>query len=96
MPKTIYNPRLKAVILFFSFFLIAISPLLAQKQLGKPFVTNYSYQDYKGSPINWWALEDNDGLMYFANSGRVLQYDGVTWKIIEGNNGARCLVKDPN
>ena len=95
MPKTIYNPRLKALIFFFSFFLIAISPLLAQKQLGKPFITNYSYQDYKGSPINWWALEDNDGLMYFANSGRVLQYDGVTWKKIEGNNGARCLVKDP-
>lgn len=96
MSKTIFNLHLKALILSFSFFLIANSPLLAQKQLGKPFITNYSYQDYKGSPINWWALEDNDGLMYFANSGRVLQYDGVTWKKIEGNNGARCLVKDAN
>ena len=96
MLKTIYNPRLKALIFFFSFFLIAISPLLAQKQLGKPFVTNYSYQDYDGGPVNWWALEDNNGLMYFANGGGILQFDGVTWNNIEANNGVRCLVKDPD
>ena len=88
--------RPKEVVLFFSFLLIAIAPLLAQKQLGKPFITNYSYQDYDGNPVNWWALEDKDGMMYFANSTSVLQYDGVNWNIIDGNAGARCMVKDPD
>ena len=81
--------RPKEVVLLFSFLLIAIAPLLAQKQLGKPFITNYSYQDYDGNPVNWWALEDKDGMMYFANSTSVLQYDGVNWNIIDGNAGAR-------
>ena len=88
--------RPKEVVLLFSFLLIAIAPLLAQKQLGKPFITNYSYQDYDGNPVNWWALEDKDGMMYFANSTSVLQYDGVNWNIIDGNAGARCMVKDPD
>ncbi|MGB5780292.1 MAG: response regulator [Eudoraea sp.] len=96
MPKTIYNPRLKALILFFSFFLIAISPLLAQKQLGKPIITNYKYQDYGAGPANWWALEDDQGIMYFANGAGILQYDGVNWKVIKlpRVGGVRSLKKD--
>ena len=96
MLKTILHTCLKNFVFFICFFLMATAPLFAQKQLGKPFVTNYSYQDYDAGPINWWALEDNDGLMYFANGGGILQFDGVTWNNIEVNNGVRCLVKDPD
>ncbi len=66
----------------------------SQEQVGKPFITNYSYQEYEGSPVNWWELEDEKGVMYFANGIGVLQYDGVNWKVIPMNDSARCLVQD--
>ncbi|MGB5428889.1 response regulator [Eudoraea sp.] len=94
MPKTIYNPRLKALILFFSFFLIPVSSVLAQQQLGRPFITNYKYQDYGAGPVNWWAVEDDKGIMYLANGSGVLTYDGVNWDLLRLNNSARCLTKD--
>ena len=68
--------------------------LVAQEQVGRPLMTNYRYQDYGANPINWWALEDDSGIMYFANTNGVLQFDGVTWNKIETQRGSRCLVKD--
>jgi len=68
--------------------------VLGQEQVGRPYINNYAYQDYGGGPVNWWALEDNDGIMYFANGRGVLQYDGVNWNLIKVDNGTRCLAKD--
>lgn len=76
------------------FYLISVNSLLAQEQLGRPMITNYSYQDYDAGSINWWAIEDDDGIMYFANQAGVLQYDGVNWNLIETEDGARTLVRD--
>ena len=68
--------------------------VIAQEQVGRPFINNYTYQDYSGAPTNWWALEDKDGIMYFANGSGVIQFDGVNWKTIDVDSGARCLTKD--
>ncbi|PIB27401.1 hypothetical protein BFP77_12120 [Maribacter sp. 4U21] len=78
-------------IFIFSFF----ASLLAQEQVGRPLITSYSYQDYEADPVNWWALEADDGIMYFANLDGVLQFDGVNWNLIETPGiGTRSLVKD--
>ncbi len=37
--------------------------ILAQAELGRPLITNYSYRDYGGGATSWWALEDRRGLM---------------------------------
>lgn len=66
----------------------------SQEQLGRPLITNYSYQEYDAGPVNWWGLEDADGIMYFANGQGVLQYDGVNWNLIKIENGTRNLAKD--
>ncbi len=80
-----------SLIFIFSFF----SSILAQEQVGRPLITNYTYQEYDAAPINWWGLEDDNGIMYFANIGGVLQFDGVNWKLIEiPGIGTRSLVKD--
>src|SRR6056297_3578190 len=80
-------------IFIFSFF----STILAQEQVGRPLITNYSYQEYEAAPINWFALEDDNGIMYFANIGGVLQFDGVNWKLIEiPGIGTRRLAKNEN
>ncbi|MEL4455788.1 response regulator [Lutimonas vermicola] len=77
------------------FCLISSNYLQAQEQIGRPFITNYSYQDYEGHPTNWWALEDKDGIMYFANNDGLLQYDGVNWNLIDiDDGGVRCMVYD--
>ncbi len=81
------------LILLFS-CLLWLSPVLAQRQTGRPVITNYSYRDYEAGPINWWALEDQNGIMYFANGAGVLQFDGVNWKLIETEAGGRSLAMD--
>jgi len=78
------------------FLLVLPETTWSQEQLGRPFITNYSYQDYDASPTNWWAIEGDNGIMYFANGDGVLEFDGVTWNLIEieSNGITRCLIKD--
>ena len=95
----IHSANLKSmshVVLKFTlfFYLISSNSLHSQEQIGRPMVTNYSYQDYEAAPVNWWALEDEKGNMFFANNGGILQYDGVNWKRVESTGGARCMVYD--
>ncbi|WP_227009124.1 response regulator [Christiangramia fulva] len=66
---------------------------MAQQQVGRPEITNYDYQEYNGSPANWWAVEGAGGLMFFANERDVLEYDGIEWKHIKTGNGCRSLAK---
>jgi signal transduction histidine kinase/DNA-binding response OmpR family regulator len=74
-----------------------LSSLPAQQQVGRPLITNYEYQKYQGDPGNWWALEDDNGIMYFANNSEgVLQYDGVNWKSLNIQGDCRSMVKDDN
>nr|WP_299074102.1 response regulator [uncultured Allomuricauda sp.] len=79
----------------FSFFSFSV---VAQKQVGQPKITNYYYQDYGAQPVNWWVLEGDDGIMYFANTSGVLEFDGVSWRTIPLKNyvSARSLAKDDN
>ena len=92
-PPSCFNKKLSVI--FISFFLLMpLFQLISQEQVGRPFINNYTYQDYNASPTNWWALEDEDGIMYFANGDGVLQFDGVNWRTIEVDNGTRCLTKD--
>lgn len=58
-------------------------------------ITNYSYEDYKSAPTNWWATEDAQGIMYFANNQGVVIFDGVNWNTIElPESGCRSFAQD--
>jgi len=58
-------------------------PVFAQNDpKGLPFITNYRYQDYNADGVNWWAVEDDKGVMYFANSRGILVFDGQNWELI--------------
>ncbi|MBQ9470281.1 MAG: HAMP domain-containing histidine kinase [Bacteroidales bacterium] len=56
----------------------------------------YAPIDYNGGLQNWWAQEDDRGVMYFANLNGVLEYDGEHWRCFKvGHNAAvRSLAKD--
>jgi signal transduction histidine kinase/CheY-like chemotaxis protein len=62
---------------------------------GLPFIDNYRYQDYNADGVNWWAAEDDKGLMYFANNLGVLVFDGKRWETIKvaGITETRSLAK---
>jgi ligand-binding sensor domain-containing protein len=84
--------NIKLLILFFLHLQIAV---FAQ-QTGTPFITNYPSSVYKGSPENWDILQDNRGVMFFANNKGVLEYDGTTWQLVNNSTFTNALAVDSN
>ncbi len=64
-------------------------------EYGAKYFRNYSRKNYNSQPQNWFIIQDQRGMIYFANQGGVLEYDGVCWKeiLITGKN-ARSLAVD--
>lgn len=81
-----------AVLLFF------LSPRLSGEATGIKFFRNYSFKDYNHQPQNWGMVQMDSGLIYVANNGGVLEYDGVTWRVIRapGYNPVRSLAVTPH
>lgn len=67
------------------------------QEVGAPFVKNYSPAEYRSHDQNWAIIQDSDGVMYFANNNGILEYDGVSWRIIPVPNRTvvRSLAIDP-
>ncbi len=66
------------------------------QEMGKPFITNFKSSEYKAHAQNFDVIQDNRGIMYFANGDGLLEYDGSRWKIIELKNkvGLRSITSD--
>ena len=65
--------------------------LFAQTQAlsgGKslPFLTSYAPSDYNAQASNFDVVQDNRGVLYFGNSGGILEFDGASWRRIEMPN----------
>ena len=58
---------------------------------GIPFITNWLHKDYNAQAQNWKIVQDNRGVMYFANGNGVLEYDGVNWTSIPLPNDSWSL-----
>jgi ligand-binding sensor domain-containing protein/DNA-binding CsgD family transcriptional regulator len=56
------------------------------KNIGLPFIHNYSKNEYKAGSQTWDMVEDKQGLLYFANNNGILEFDGVNWKIYQTPN----------
>ena len=98
MKKIKAFPRLylRSHILMACVSLLFSVPVFAQNDLkGLPFITNYRYQDYNADGVNWWAAEDDKGVMYFANSKGILIYDGQHWDLVRppGISETRSMTK---
>jgi PAS domain S-box-containing protein len=66
------------------------------QERGLLLSTYYSPIDYNAGNQNWAIIQDQRGIMYFANSMGVLEYDGNTWRRIpiSNNSNARSLAID--
>lgn len=74
-------------------------PLIKQgysQERGLLLSTYYSPIDYNAGNQNWAIVQDKRGVMYFANSTGILEYDGNTWRKISvsNNSSVRSLAID--
>ena len=67
------------------------------KDFGQLSIQNYSPKEYKSHPQNWDIVQDQNGLMYFANNLGVLIYDGQNWDLVktESESTVRSLDVSP-
>ena len=47
---------------------------------GASFIKNYVKTDYDAAAQNWDIAQDSRGIMYFANTFCILEFDGSNWK----------------
>jgi ligand-binding sensor domain-containing protein len=73
-------------------------PYNTWKETGIPYIQNYSPEDYGAKTQNWAVVQDKRGVMYFGNRDGILEYDGVSWRVITIPNGStvRSLALDHN
>ena len=51
------------------------------KDIGIPFIKNYTRQEYKGGPQNWGITQDDRGVLFFGNNQGLLEFDGNNWQL---------------
>jgi DNA-binding CsgD family transcriptional regulator len=64
----------------------------------KPYLKNYTKQEYRAASQNWSVTQDRNGYMYFANNVGLLEFDGVTWTLYPSPGGSvmRTVAVDKN
>jgi len=65
---------------------------------GFKYFKNYHYREYDHHPQNWGMIQAKNGIIYVANQGGVLEYDGVSWRVIgfPGHDPVRSMDIDEN
>src|SRR5580658_3808676 len=51
-------------------------------ETGDYVFQRYSAKQYGASPQNWGVAQDKRGILYFANTDGLLEFDGNTWRMI--------------
>ena len=58
------------------------------KDIGTPFIRNFSKLEYRAGTQNWAIAQDQKGFMYFANNEGLLVFDGVKWELYKMPNSS--------
>lgn len=67
-------------------YLVSINAQM--KPIGIPVVKNYLTGETGASTHSWDIIQDDHGIIYFANDAGVLRYDGEEWKVFPVSNGS--------
>jgi DNA-binding CsgD family transcriptional regulator len=74
-------------------FLICFSCCIVQshsadiKNIGVPYVQNYTKAQYQSGNQNWSVTRDEHGVMYFGNAEGLMSFDGKYWQLYRMPNG---------
>ncbi|SFE59475.1 triple tyrosine motif-containing protein [Thermophagus xiamenensis] len=68
-------------------------------EYGISDIQYYSRQEYRGDRQNWNISQADNGLLYFANNGGLLEFDGTHWRMLPShpnlmNNLTRSVFVD--
>lgn len=72
----LYSVLFCALSLFLSFDLYSQAP-------GIKHFKHYSSNDYQHHVQNWAIAQAKNGILYVANQAGLLEYDGVSWRVIQ-------------
>ncbi|MEM6895414.1 MAG: ATP-binding protein [Bacteroidota bacterium] len=61
---------------------------------GIPYFQNFTVADYDAHVQNWAAAQLNNGMMYFANTKGILEFDGAKWRKLSLANNSPALGLD--
>jgi len=65
------------------------------QETGLKYIKNYTPNDYNLLPQNFSIIQDQRGVIYVANREGLLEYDGVSWRLIPiPNQTVRSLEVD--
>jgi signal transduction histidine kinase/DNA-binding response OmpR family regulator/ligand-binding sensor domain-containing protein len=81
------KPSTLAIVLIFIFPSSTFAQHL-HNDAGLPFIKTFAPRDYGFHPQNWSIATDARGVLYVGNTQGVLEYDGVSWRIIPVANGS--------
>ncbi|MGD9994554.1 MAG: triple tyrosine motif-containing protein [Salinivirgaceae bacterium] len=68
-------------ILLIWFLFQAMETAAQIKNIGLPFITNHTREQYNAETQNWCITQDDKGIMYFGNNNGLLVYNGSSWNI---------------
>ncbi|TLX74713.1 regulator [Labilibacter sediminis] len=57
-------------------------------KIGLPEVEHFNRRQYGAATQNWQISQSNYDLMYFANNGGLLEYDGKSWQVHKQMNAS--------
>ena len=61
---------------------------------GIPYFQNFTVSDYDAHVQNWAAAQLDNGMMYFANTKGILEFDGAKWRKLSLANNSPALGLD--
>src|SRR5947199_8299772 len=59
----------------------------AYREEGMAFLRNYAPNEYDAASQNLAIAQEHRGVMYFGNGDGVLEYDGVSWRLVADSKG---------
>jgi serine phosphatase RsbU (regulator of sigma subunit) len=75
--------KLKFFILFFLLSVFCGVSSAQIKQIGSPYIKNYTSKDFPANNQNWSIINDTSGVMYFGNTNGILEFDGIKWNLVK-------------
>ena len=54
----------------------------SNENAGFKYLKNYITSDYKHHAQNWAIVQDPRGIIYVGNQAGILEFDGVSWRVI--------------
>jgi ligand-binding sensor domain-containing protein len=80
------NRYCRKTLLFLILFAFSVSVNAQIKSIGVPYIRNFERSQYGAATQNWDIVQNDDGILYFANNDGVLEFDGTNWRVYPISN----------